>query len=175
MVDGGVKTEGEPIPEGGIPEVELIRNLKAKSNIIPGSGYDVLIDWLQVGKPNNIPDPMANELVRLHGDMEDIIPEIIPEEEVERASKELNAGDKERIAYLAEEVKKKYLGDEDVAKVRERALKSIPISSRDLKVLLANQLVMRIKDDYAGKLLRKRILQERKAIARQIRYQPPQD
>lgn len=174
MADAGVNTEGSSTPKVEIPEVETIRELKAKSNISPGSGYDVLIDQLQRGKPDNIPDLMANELVRLHNDMEDIIPEIIPEEEVERARKELNSGNKERIEYLAEEVKKKYLHGRDFIKVRGEAVQLKSMPSDDLKAILADQLVRHIKNDYIGMRLRQRMQQERDVIAEQIKPPPLQ-
>lgn len=120
-------------PKVEIPEVKTIRELKAEFNIIPGSGYDILIDECQGNKPENIPDPTANELGRLYQDLVSFTdnPEVLSR---------LNDGDKDLIAEITGELVKKFLGKEKLSVVIDRLNKGQQTKPMDLKIVLANQL-----------------------------------
>lgn len=158
-----------PLPH----EVLTIRQLKENSQIPAGSGYATIIDELQRNKLENLPDVMANEMARLYDDMKDVT-RSLAEEDIENVIKELDDGNLERIAQLAELVKIKYLKGKDFINFRALAIKQHPMSSEDLKVILADQLISHIKNNYLQTTLAKRIAKERQGIIEQITPPLPQ-
>lgn len=134
-----------------------ISQLKEMSKIPRGSGYERLIDEYQKNETTT-PDVVANELARLYPDFSYLVgdnPQLL---------QRLNSGDKELIRELSDRLIKEYSGNENFDTIQKRVLSGKVQESKDLKVVLANQL----KTHLSRLLERERINQSGSGI-RQLR------